>query len=128
MVLLVMAVPQRVEVYRNLHKNCYSVRALTGKNKGRVIDYVQSITLKDAKFVVQPAGRDRVLREKRKNVHAFVRGHITDEPLTHGAPVIYDPYLTNAFVFKHYNGTGKEARRVHLSFSNDGHSHIEASL
>ena len=128
MVLLVMTVPQRVEVYRNLHKNCYSVRALTGKNKGRVIDYVQSITLKDAKFVVQPAGRDRVLREKRKNVHAFVRGHITDEPFKNGTPVKYDPYLTDAFIFKHYNGTVKEAQWVHLSFSNDGHSRIEASL
>jgi hypothetical protein len=119
---------QRVEVYRNLHKNCYSVRALTGENKGRVIDHVQSITLTDAKFVVQPAGRDRVLREKRKNVHAFVRGHISNEPFKNGTPVIYDPYLTNTFIFKHYNGAVKEARQVHLSFSDDGHSRIEASI
>ncbi len=116
----------RVEVYRNLHKNCYSVRALTGENKGKVIDHVQSITLKDAKFVVQPAGRKRVLREKRKNVHAFVRGHITDEPFKKGTPVKYDPYLTDAFVYKYYNGTIQEAQRVHLSFTDEGHSKIEA--
>ena len=48
---------ERVEVYRNLHKNCFSVRALTGENKGKVIDHVQEITLKDVKFAVQPAGR-----------------------------------------------------------------------
>ncbi len=118
----------RVEVYRNLHKDCYSVRALNGENKGKVIDYVQSITLKNAKFVVQPAGRKRVLQEKRKNVHAFVRGHITNEPFKGGTPVLYDPYLTDTFVFKNFdNKTVTEAQQVHLSFTEDGHSRIEAS-
>ena len=131
---MTMAVPQRVEVYRNLHKNCYSVRALTGENKGRVIDHVRSITLKDATFVVQPAGRDRVLREKRKNVHAFVRGYVTDESITHGMRVRYDPYLNDAFVItrpmwsKDYDEIVRKARQVHLSFSDDGHSHIEVSI
>ncbi|SVD12165.1 uncharacterized protein METZ01_LOCUS365019, partial [marine metagenome] len=41
----------RVEVYRNLHKGCFSVRALNGEDKGRVIDHVQSIMLRDATFV-----------------------------------------------------------------------------
>ena len=65
----------RVEVYWNLHKDCFSVR----KN-GRVVDYLYGrdyLTLTDVKFVVQPAGRERVLRERKKNVHAFVRGHVT---------------------------------------------------
>ena len=59
---------ERVEVYRNLHKNCFSVRALTGENKGKVIDHVQEITLKDVKFAVQPAGRKSVLKEKQKKI------------------------------------------------------------
>ena len=64
-----------VEVYRNLHKKCFSVR-----HKGKVIDYVkddEELHLTDVKFRVQPAGCARVRREKRKNVHAYVKGTIT---------------------------------------------------
>ena len=123
----------RVEVYRNLHKGCFSVRALNGEDKGRVIDHVQSIMLKDATFVVQPAGRDRVLREQRKNVHAFVRGTITDQPIKHGLPVRYDPYLNDAFVVtrpmwsKNYDEIIRKAKQVQMSFE-DGHSKILASV
>jgi hypothetical protein len=60
-----------VEVYRNLHKNVWSVR---DKRTGRVIDHAERVVIRDARFIVQPAGRAKVLREQRKNVHAFVRG------------------------------------------------------
>ena len=60
---------KRVEVYRNLHNDKLSVRY-----GGKVVGHVDSIWLRDATFAVQPAGRDRVRREKKKNVHAFVRG------------------------------------------------------
>ena len=60
---------KNVEVYYNLHKKCLSVR-----KRGLVIDHVSSILLKNAEFVVQPAGRKRVVKEKRKNVHAYIRG------------------------------------------------------
>ena len=61
----------RVEVYRNLHKNCWSVRDLS---TGRVVAHQTAVTIADARFVVRPSGRARVLAEGRKNVHAFVRG------------------------------------------------------
>lgn len=64
-----------VEVYRNLHKKCFSIR-----HKGKVIDYVkddEELHLTDVTFRVQPAGCARVRREKRKNVHAYVRGIIS---------------------------------------------------
>ena len=61
----------RVEVYRNLHKNCWSVRDLS---TGRVVAHQTAVTIADARFVVRPSGRARVIAEKRKNVHAFVRG------------------------------------------------------
>ena len=63
----------KVEVYRNLHKNCWSVRDCKTK---KVIKHVQSAYIKNAELVVQPAGRSKVLREQRKNVHAFVRGQL----------------------------------------------------
>lgn len=64
----------RVEVYWNLHKRCFSVRALEGVDRGRVINHADKVLLRDVSFVVQPAGRKRAIRENRKNVHAFVRG------------------------------------------------------
>ena len=66
----------RVEVYWNLHKHLFSVRALEGEHKGRVIDHSYGVRLSNATFVSQPAGRERVRREGKKNVHAFVRGHL----------------------------------------------------
>ena len=65
---------KRVEVYWNLTKNCYSIRALAGENKGRVVAAPSRVYLEDVTFAVQPAGRAKVLAERRKNVHAFVRG------------------------------------------------------
>jgi hypothetical protein len=62
---------RKVQVYRNLHKGCYSVRC---KKSGRVIYHTDKIYLQDVEFKVSESGRQRVLREKRKNVHAFVEG------------------------------------------------------
>ena len=79
----------RVEVYRNLHNNTFSVRLLRprlGRGdysrwrlKGKVIKHLENwmtLNLQNVKFAVQPAGRDKVRREGRKNVHAFVRGTV----------------------------------------------------
>ena len=64
----------RIEIYWNLHRDTYSVRELAGPNKGRVTSHPDSITVKDVTFAVQPAGRAKVLSDRVKNVHAFVRG------------------------------------------------------
>ena len=61
----------KVDVYRNLHKKCWSIRSVV---TGRVVAHKSDATVANAKFIVQPAGRAKVLREKKKNVHAFVRG------------------------------------------------------
>jgi len=90
----------RVYVYFNLHKLLWSVRALEGPNKGRVIQHAHEVYLVDCQFRVSEAGRQRVLREKRKNVHAGVVGHLAEVPA--GAPsgdrVSYNPYKHPTFV------------------------------
>lgn len=94
----------RVEVYYNLHKKLFSVRALEGKDKGKVISHAHAIHLDKPKFVVQEGGRQRVIREKRKNVHAFVRGIIIENPEDCSClgmfEVTYSPYKYNSFVRK----------------------------
>lgn len=49
---------------------------MDGEHKGRVIGYAKAVTLRDAHTVVSEAGRQRVLREKRKNVHAYIDGQL----------------------------------------------------
>ena len=62
----------RVKVYRNLRNGKWSVL----DSKGKLLFYVESIKIKNAKFIVQKAGNKRVKVEKQKNVHAFVVGEI----------------------------------------------------
>lgn len=98
----------KVKLYRNLSvrdKRAWSLVALEGPRKGRVIKVVGGAVLKDAKFVVGEAGRQRVIREKRKNVHAFITGELVRScPKTKGAEccaggalVSYDPYKGRTF-------------------------------
>lgn len=89
----------RVFVYFNLHRTCWSVKALEGPDKGRVIAHIYSrqrheLALRDVTFKVSEAGRQRVLREGKKNVHAGVVGRVADgifPPLWDSERVSYNP-------------------------------------
>lgn len=80
----------KVDVYRNLHLNVWSIR-----HQGRVIYHTDQVVIENAQFIVQQAGRLRVLKEKQKNVHAFVRGYLSSQLLI--------PFLDNRFVEITYN-------------------------
>lgn len=90
----------RVFVYRNLRKNLYSVR---GPN-GRVLNHVDNLLLKDVKYCVGKKGRERVLKEGQKNVHAGLRGTIVSHVpgcfnLDRDLPrITYDPWKFDSFV------------------------------
>jgi hypothetical protein len=86
---------KRVYVYWNLHHKCFSIRQGT-----RVVRHMNNVCLKDVKYLVQPAGRARVLKEKKKNVHAGLSGYYIDHV---PVPVIsfdvtYNPYKYETFV------------------------------
>lgn len=91
---------RRVYVYKNLHRNCYSVR-----QDGLIKMHTDSICLWDASFRVGKKGRERVLKEKRKNVHAGVSGYIDTDwdsqqnPPTNFRCVIYNPYKWETFIY-----------------------------
>ena len=90
---------KRYDIYRNLHRGGYSV---IDRRTGRVVQHTNRLVAKDAEFVVRVAGRERVRREKRKNVHAFVRcvsilpGYLERR----GRLIRYDPYTMDAFQFE----------------------------
>jgi hypothetical protein len=94
----------KVFVYWNLHKGKWSIKALEGPNKGRVIDRADTVLLQVARPKVSEAGRQRVLKEKRKNVHAGVVGYLvnaSDVALAVPAEsygVTYNPYFYSTFV------------------------------
>ena len=96
-----------VDVYKNLHKKTWSIR---DRKTGRVVAHQDNVHVLDAKFVVQPSGRERVLQERRKNVHAFVRGtlatyeEVIDRPekfyLITPYLVRYNPYQADHFFYR----------------------------
>lgn len=83
---------KRVMVYRNLHKKAWSVK------QGTVIFHCNTIVLRDVEFSVCEGGRQRVLREKKKYVHAFVKGFICEEELLIGDLIHYNPYTCEKFM------------------------------
>lgn len=95
---------RKVFVYKNLHKGCWSIR-----QDGLVKAHTDNVTLYNVMMKVNKKGRERVLREKRKNVHAGISGYlsqkffsdawddITEKELTE---ITYNPYKYESFVDK----------------------------
>ena len=91
----------KVFVYYNLHKHVFSIKAMEGDRKGRVVGYSTHITLSDAMPKVSEAGRQRVIRERKKNVHAGIVGIVEslgDVGDQAGQSVTYNPYKFSTFV------------------------------
>lgn len=111
---------QRVEVYRNLKfkdKIVYSVR---DAQTGLVLGHASNLMLSGCKFVVNQNGRDRVLRERKKNVHAWIEGrfgviHAGDDRIfSEGIGVCYNPYTNNQFEKVNYGGPIFKANVVYI--------------
>lgn len=128
----------KVFIYRNLNRvgHTYSIKSLEGISKGKVIGYAPRIVVENAQLVVSQAGRDRVLKTKRKNVHAGVVGDlvmvsgwitrmhnskaefkycneedfIKNFPI--GTPITYNPYFYKSFVVANTNRPIYKADKV----------------
>lgn len=114
------------DAYRNLH---FPGRVYSFKSNGVVILHSPQLLIENARFFVSEAGRQRVIREKKKNVHAGVRGDLVVNPCTvidllqkvqaEGVKAYYNPYEVDSFV-------GLDGKKLHgatavwLSDSNDG--------
>lgn len=64
----------KVGIHRNLHQRNWSIVAEEGSLKGLVVGHADTIHVWRAEFKVNEAGRQRVIRERKKNVHAKVVG------------------------------------------------------
>ena len=91
-----------VFVYFNLHKKLWSIR---DQKTRKVIGHAKQVILLNAKPKVSEAGRQRVLAEGRKNVHAGIVGDLfaTDcDVFFNQVPkeITYNPYKYSGFVIK----------------------------
>jgi hypothetical protein len=99
----------KVEVYYNFHLQLWSVR---DRKTRRVIGHAENVCLSHCTFKVSQAGRERVLREGRKNVHAFVQGNLRNDllvsdsfdPLRSAKRIGYNPYRVDNFCYLDKSG------------------------
>ena len=107
---------KKVFVYRNLHKNCWSVR-----QNGLVKIHTPWIRLGVCKFKVNEGGRQRVLAQKRKNVHAGVEGLLLGQRWSlkglDGESIEYNPYKNKTFVKKLDGSSVRSALAVILDIT-----------
>lgn len=128
----------KVFVYFNLHRKCFSVKALEGAKKGRVVAHVNDAIVYNPTFKVSEAGRQRVLRERKKNVHAGVVGQWYEGEFNAkrcaelmeytGRAVTYNPYRFDSFVYKNTETPINDQPRVAALHSDGVKASIFANL
>jgi hypothetical protein len=103
----------------------FSVQEKIDKSKSwKVIGYSNYLILWNVSFKVSEAGRLRVIKENKKNVHAFVIGDCKMFlPQLNGSMhkeeiVTYNPYKHSSFVVKETNETIHKASYCVMSVIN----------
>lgn len=90
-------------IYFNLHKRLFSAQQRTDRG-WRVVEHSDTVQLYDVRFTVSKAGRERVLREQCKNVHAYIYGNrIRGLDATVRSDIYeatYNPYKCSTFVLR----------------------------
>lgn len=82
-----------VKVYRNLSSKCFSIM-----QDSLVKAHAKTVCLEDIDWKVSQKGRQRVIRDGKKNVHAFSIGLLRDSVrLAKAETVFYNPYLDYHF-------------------------------
>lgn len=93
-------------VYRNLHRGNFSIKSYVDLVSGyRVTDRGEIVLMKNCSFKIYESGRQRVIKEKRKNVHAFVEPtsyeHLNEKAdVSKLREIYYNPYKHDSFVYK----------------------------
>lgn len=93
-----------LKCYRNLNRRLGDEKDFWSVKQGATVKFhCRAIFLKDAVFLVNEKVRQRVVKNKRKEVHAYVQGYICDRPDYFTVDVdcyevTYNPYKCQHFV------------------------------
>lgn len=107
---------QSVEIYRNLNSKG-KIFSIKDKKTGLVVAHADKFLIKDVVCKVREGGRQRVIREKRKNVHATVIGKYIGEnevETNQLDELYYDPYELDSFVNKRTSERITESTSVYF--------------
>ena len=108
-----------VRVFVNPKRGCYTIM-----QGGAVKASAKQIRLQDAEFLVKESGRQRMLRENRRTIHAYIVGRLVD--FAHpddgvktidrlaGRSATYNPYRYSSFVDRETELPLKAAGTVQL--------------
>lgn len=90
---------QEVQIYKNLHNDMYSIRCPFTR---LVLAHGFDFLLKEAFPIVSEKGRQKVNKEQRKSVHAYVQGKIYTKTFLYKFYELdtlhYNPYITSQFM------------------------------
>jgi hypothetical protein len=106
-----------VKVFRNLSRKFKGEKVYSIMQGGRTVAHARALMLRDASFLVNEKGRQFVITNKKKVVHATVKGFITDSGMGTDATrmverkeylparVTYNPYTDSHFMCKNLTVT-----------------------
>lgn len=86
-------------IYFNFHKKCFSA-----KYRGKVIKHFHNAIVAVPEFRVSATGRERVRRERKKNVHAYIVSNYVNvqcpnfSASQNARTAKYNPYKNESFV------------------------------
>ena len=107
-----------VKVYKNLTNGKWSI-----KQGNHVVAHADELFLRDPYFEVNENGRQRVIRERKKYVHAYICGmldtDITD--VVGGSQITYNPYHNSTFVRR---TTGEPVYELPKHIAKVGHTGV----
>lgn len=106
---------QKVRVYKNLNKDCYSI---TDYRSRLVVAYADFVTLSQVSFQIMKSGQRVCRLDGVRNVHAFAVGTFLDaEPLRRYSlweEFTYNPFQNDHFVDRMTGLSIHEAAKVHM--------------
>jgi len=114
---------KNVRTYWNLHKGQWSIQ---DRQTGLVVGRQPELLLEVGRFNVRQGGRQRVLTEGNKNVHAFAEGWYPEIWISpkfyhdEGRSVTYNPYKNDTFVYVDNGEPVSEVGSIWLTTTAEG--------
>lgn len=111
--------PCTFDVYRNLNNGKLSLRGVDVHNR-LVVDHTDRVLLTNCEFKVSESGRQKVIENNRKNVHATVRGEVREfESTTLDTELTYNPFKFESFVTRDEHTPVHTAEKVCIDVSGE---------